>query len=140
MWRALLLGSMLLAGCVQLPPTPQDLQAKQFEALPGKAVIYVVRDYPELIDAGATLKLGDTGMITTYPGTYYRWEVPPGAHRIAGYAGDSGSITIAAEAGKIYFVQQRLIPLMSFPQSQFFLIADPYGRAAVLRAVLVGGS
>ena len=140
MWRRALFAGLLLAGCVQLPPTPQDLQAKQFEALPDKAVIYVVRDYPELIDAGATLKLGDSGMITTYPGTYYRWEVPPGAHRISGYAGDSGSITIVTEAGRIYFVQQRLIPLISFPQSQFFLIADPYGRAAVQRAVLVGGS
>src|SRR5882672_5195579 len=138
MWRALLLVSLLLAGCVQLPPTPQDLQAKQFEALPDRAVIYVVRDYPDLISAGATLNLGDTGMITTYPGTYYRWEVPPGAHRISGYAGDSGSITVAAEAGRIYFVQQRLAPFMPFPQSQFFLIAEPYGRAAVQRAVLVG--
>ena len=140
MWRALLLVSILLAGCVQLPPTPQDLQAKKFEALPGKAVIYVVRDHPDFIDAGATINLGDTGVITTYPGTYYRWEVPPGAHRISGYAADSGSITVVTEAGRIYFVQQRLAPFMRFPQSQFFLIAEPYGRAAVRRAVLVGGS
>ncbi len=137
--RLLLASALLLAGCVQLPPTPQDLQAKKFETLPDQAVIYVVRDYPDFADAGATINLGDTGVITTYPGTYYRWEVPPGAHCISGYAGDSGTITLNTEAGKLYFVQQRVSLFMQFLQSQFYRVAEPAGQAIVRRSVLAGG-
>ena len=136
-WRALLL-IILVAGCVQLPPTPADLQAKKFEAVPGKAVIYLVRDYPDFNDAAATIWLGDTAMITTYPGTYYRWEVPPGTHRIAGYGPDIGAIIVQTEPGRIYFVLQRLAPFLRFPNSYFQLVSDGSGRAAVMRSTLAG--
>lgn len=124
---------------MQLPPSPADLQAKKFEAVPDKAVIYLVRDYPDFNDAAATIWLGDTAMITTYPGTYYRWEAAPGTHRIAGYGPDIGAIIVQTEPGRIYFVLQRLAPFLRFPHSQFYLVAEPQGRAAVNRAVLVGG-
>jgi len=129
----------LLAGCVQLPPTPADLQAKKFEAAPGKAVIYLVRDYPDFTDNSATIWLGDSVMITTYPGTYYRWEVEPGAHRITGYGSDIGTITVKAEAGRMYFVLQRMAPFMRVTHSYFDLVPEPHGRAAVMRSTLVGG-
>ncbi|MBI3041593.1 MAG: hypothetical protein HYY78_02065 [Betaproteobacteria bacterium] len=138
MWKALLIA-ILLAGCAQLPPSPADLQARRFEAVPDKAVIYLVRDYPDFNDSAATLWLGETAMITTYPGTYYRWEVAPGQHRISGYGHDVGAIIVRAEAGRLYFVMQRLAPFMRFPSSQLHLIAEPAGRAAVMRSVLVGG-
>lgn len=139
MWRNLVLA-VLLAGCAQLPPTPQDIQAKKFEPVPDKAVIYLVRDYPDFSDAAGTLWLGDAATITTYPGTYFRWEVKPGEHRIAGFGADAGAVTVRTEAGRIYYVLQRLSPFMRFPQSQFWLIDESHGRAAVQRAVLLGGS
>jgi hypothetical protein len=140
MWRALFLA-LLLAGCEQLPLTPQDLQAKKFEAVPDKAVIYVVRDYPDFSDVAATIYLGDAaGMITTYAGTYYRWEAEPGTHRISGFAGDMGAIVLRVEAGRIYYVQQRVSVFFRFAQSYYQLVAEPQGRAAVMRAVLLGGS
>lgn len=137
MWRGLFLALFLLAGCAQLPLTPQDLQARNFQALPDKAVIYLVRDYPDFSDQPATVWLGDSGMVTTYAGTYYRWEVPPGTHRIAGFGPDNGSITLSTEPGRLYFVQQRLQPFLRFPQSAFYVVAEPFGRAVVNRAVLV---
>src|SRR5687767_6620803 len=70
MFRILLIA-MLLAGCVQLPPSPQDLQAKRFDAVPGKAVIYVVRA-PMDSPASSGLSLDDREQITTLEGTYYR--------------------------------------------------------------------
>jgi hypothetical protein len=130
---------LLLAGCVQPPFSPADIQAKRFEALPDRAVIYIVRDYPDFSDEGATITLDDSVTITTYPGTYYRWEPEPGPHLISGFAADTGRIAFTAEAGRVYFVQQRVAPFMRFPQSQFHLVAEPHGRAAVGRAVLVGG-
>lgn len=137
-WRVLLIA-VLLAGCAQLPPTPQDIQAKKFETVPDKAVIYLVRDHPDFSDRAATIWLGDAAMITTYPGTYFRWEVAPGTHRITGYGADIGTITLHAEAGRIYYVQQQLSPFLRYPQSYFYLVSEPYGRSAVMRAVLVGG-
>lgn len=139
MWRILFLA-VLLAGCVQLPPTPQDIQAKKFERVPDKAVVYVVRGFPDFSENGATIWLGDSATITTYPGTYYRWEVPPGRHRIVGFGGDTGAITLAAEAGRIYFVQQRVSRFFRYDQSYFQLVDERQGRAAVMRAVLLGGT
>ena len=111
-------AAILVAGCVQLPPTPQDIQAKRFEAPEaGKSVIYLVRDSADFNDGPATLWLGDERIITTYPGTYFRWEVEPGAQRIAGFAGDSGSITVRVEPGRIYYIQQRVTPFTLFHAS-----------------------
>lgn len=135
MWRVLLLA--FLAGCAQLPPSPQDIQAKKFESLPDKSVIYLVRDIPDFSDRPATITLDDAATITTYPGTYFRWEVAPGPHRIAGFAGDAGVITLQTEPGRIYFVRQTLSPWMRFPLSYFYPVNEQYGRAVVMRSQLI---
>lgn len=126
----------MLAGCVQAPPTPEDVQAKKFEAVPGKAVIYLVRDVADFSPAGTQVDVGDKVRVTTYPGTYYRWEAPPGQHKIAGYGQDDASITVRVEAGKLYFVVQRVEGTRA-PSSTFQLIDEAQGRAAVTRAVLL---
>lgn len=142
MWRGLI-AAILLAGCAQLPPTPQDMQAKKFEQpLAGTSVIYLVRDNPDFNDAATTLWLGDKNMITTYPGMYYRWEVAPGTHRIAGFAGDSGSITVRVEPDRIYYVQQRVTPFtLGYSTvaltSNFQVVPEANGRAVVMRSQLV---
>ena len=135
--RALLL-SMLLAGCAPLPPTPQDIQAKKFQIVPEKAVIYLVRSDPDFNRVPATLSLGENEMITTYPGTYYRWEVSPGRHQIAGYGVDNASIALQVEAGKLYFVQHSTQPWISYARSYFQPIAEPQGRDLVMRGELLG--
>jgi hypothetical protein len=143
MWKALAISLLLLSGCAQLPPTPQDIQAKKFEQpVSGKSVIYVVRDSADFNDAQTTLWLGDDKMITTYPGTYYRWEVAPGSHRIVGFAGDSGSINLRIEPGRIYYVQQRVTPLTLgyssvAPTSHFQVVPEANGRAVVMRSQLI---
>ena len=141
MWR-ILIAAILLAGCTQLPPTPQDIQAKKFENVSGKSVIYLVRDDPDFNNAATTLWLGEERTITTYPGTYYRWEVAPGAHRIAGFAGDSGAITMRVEPDRIYYVQQRVTPFTLgyatvAPTSRFQVIPEASGRTVVSRSQLI---
>lgn len=138
LFRSLLLAA-LLAGCAPLPPSPQDLEAKRFEPVAGQAVIYLVRHYPDISRDVATVMLDDQMMGSTHPGTYFRWVVAPGRHQIRGYAGDNGSFTLDVDAGRIYFIQQTVSRFFGFAQSFFQLVPESYGRAAVLRAELVGG-
>jgi hypothetical protein len=140
MLRALLL-LLLLSGCVApLPPSPQEIEAKRFEAVAGKAVVYLVREYPDLSSEAGTVMLDDRMMGSTYPGTFFRWVVEPGRHQIRGYAGDAGSMLIDVLPGRVYYVQQSYSRgLTGFGQSFFRLIPEPYGRSAVMRAELAGG-
>ena len=134
MWRGLLIA-MLLAGCVQLPPRPQDMQAKRFEAVPGKAVIYLVRNNPDVSKLVATVKLDGVVMGSSYPGTYFRWEVSPGQHWIAGYASDTGEISLVTDAGKIYYVRQNVVN-KNTPQSMFQVVSELDGRMIAIRGEL----
>ncbi len=132
---------LVLAGCAQLPPSPQEIEAKRFEPAPGKSVIYLVRDDPDFTDTGASVVLDDSVMGTTYPGTFFRWVVEPGPHQIRGFAGDSGAYSLSTGPDRIYFVQQRVTRFLPMPsaQSYFQLVPEHHGRAAVLRSVLAGG-
>jgi hypothetical protein len=139
MFRILLMA-WLLTGCAPLPPSPQDLDAKRFEPVPGKAVIYLVRDFPDIARDAATVMLDDNMMGSTYPGTYFRWVVEPGRHQIRGFAGDPGSISLDVAADRMYFVQQSYTRgFTGFGQSFFRPVPEPYGRGAVLRSELAGG-
>lgn len=130
--------ALVLAGCVQLPPTPQDIQARKFQSLPDKAVIYIVRTPMDSFEASG-LTLDDIGMITTHAGTYYRWEVTPGIHRVAGYGPANESITVTAAAGRIYFFEHTVRgTLRSGPQvTSIRQIDEREGRILVSRSRLL---
>jgi len=137
MWRVFIVV-IFVAGCVQLPPSAQDIQAKRFEPIPGKAVVYIVRDSTgTLLDN--TLWLGDSEMITTHTGTYYRWEVAPGAHRIAGFGESTASLTLNVQAGKIYFVHHGVRGTNRSGVHSTYLerLDEPSGRALIARASLL---
>jgi len=127
-----------LAGCVGLAPEAQDMEAKRFQPLPGKGVIYLVRGAPLYSDRPVPVWLGDFVMITTHPDTFFRWEVPPGTHRISGHDTDFGTIAVTAEPGRLYFVVQQLS--YRYDISYFTLIEELDGRAAVTRATLLKGN
>lgn len=128
---------LALAGCAGLAPKSQDVEAKRFEPLPDKAVIYLVRGEPLYSNRAVPVWLGNFIMITTYPDTFFRWEVPPGTHRISGHDTDFGTITVAAESGRVYFVMQQLSYRHDI--SYFTLVEELDGRAAVRRAALLKG-
>jgi hypothetical protein len=141
MFRALLLVVLALAGCIApLPPSPQEIEAKRFEAVAGKAVIYLVRADPDISRDPGTVALDDNMMGSTYPGTFFRWVVEPGRHQIRGFAGDSGGIVIDVFPDRVYYVQHSYWRgFTGFGQSSFRVIPEPYGRSAVMRAELAGG-
>lgn len=106
MRNALIAGiAAILAGCAQIPPSQQEMEAKKFQPVPDKAVVYIVQGAvgPTL---AAGLALDDGSQITTWTGTFYRWVTTPGTRRIVNTAPLNASITLQLEAGKIYFVEQ----------------------------------
>ena len=140
MFRAFIL-LLALAGCIApLPPSPQEIEAKRFEPVAGKAVIYLVRPYPDIAPDAGTVMLDDRMMGSTYPGTFFRWVVEPGRHQIRGFAGDAGAIVIDVLPDRVYYVyQQYSRGLTGFGHSFFQLVPEPYGRGAVMRGELAGG-
>ena len=138
MYRAIL-SVLFLAGCVQLPPTPQDLQAKRFEPAPGQSVIYLVRT-PLDSSEPQTLMLNGRATIATLPGTYYRWEVAPGRHHIEGFGFGSESVTLTTEPGGVYFFEHTVIgdPHDGGVQlTALRRVDDRRGRSLVARSQLV---
>lgn len=138
MWRGLAILALSMAGCAQLPPTAKDVQSKKFDAISDKAVIYIVRSMVDSVNAGSIV-IGNDGVITTHKGTYYRWETAPGTQRIAGYGPYSASVTVQAEAGKIYYVLHKVEGgIRSGIQSMHLQQVDErYGRKLVNDAQLL---
>jgi len=137
MWR-ILLTTLLLAGCAQLPPTPQDIQAKTFTSVPDRAVIYVVRTPMDSFEASG-LSLGDSAQITTLPGTYYRWEVTPGMHQVTGFASANESVTLTTAPGRIYFLEHtvRGTRRSGVQSTSLRQIDERNGRAMVMQSQLL---
>ena len=138
MWRYLIVAA-LLAGCAQLPPSSQDIEARKFESIPGKAAIYIVCESTSAL-LGAPLWLGQGAQITLWTGNYHRWVVEPGPHTIAAIGVSPASITIQSQAGKVYFVHYRLEGASSregVVNSALKLMDDHAGRARVMQAVLL---
>lgn len=138
MKRMTLLMAIWMTGCVQMPPTAQDIQAKKFEAVPGKAVIYIVRPLNDSSNTGP-INLGKEGFISTHPGTYYRWEITPGVHRIEGAGAFTAAAVVRAEAGRIYFVLHTVLGDIRNGISTMALqqINDADGRQLVSMAQLL---
>ncbi len=133
MWQRLSIAGLLLAlsACAPLPPLPGDAAAKRFEPVSDRAVIYLVRN-PVERDFVAPILLNDQSVGATYKGTFIRMVLPAGTHRIAGMAGDSGSIRVQAERGQIYFVDQRTMGYDALTGSTFQIVDAQYGRSMVL--------
>ena len=139
MWR-IVLAALFIAGCadLQLPPSPQDTQAKKFEVSPDKSAIYVVRSAMDSNEVSG-LALDDRAQITTFHGTYYRWEVAPGTHRVAGIGRASESVSLTTAPGRIYFLEHNVqsSPRMGATFTSLRQIGEQEGRALVLRSKLL---
>ncbi len=125
--------ALALSGCVTREPTPQDLQAKRFEALPEKAVVYLYRDRLDFSNNAVGFTLDGQHQGATYRGTYFRIELAPGRHRLAGFAGDIGHLEFNTERGAIYFIRHSVSSLRGMDFSFFQFVPAEYGRSAVLQ-------
>ncbi|MDP2707848.1 MAG: DUF2846 domain-containing protein [Burkholderiales bacterium] len=136
--RGLFCLLLLLAACATREPGPEELRSKRFETVPDKAVVYLYRDLLDFSNNPTTLTLDGQSLGSTYPGTYYRLELPPGRHRIAGFAGDAGAVVFDTQPGKLYFMRHVVSRLLAFDQSFFHFVGEIQGRNSVSRYELLG--
>lgn len=132
--RAVVTLGLLLAatGCVTpLPPSPQELAAKRFEPVPGKAVVYVFRDLVNFSSVQAPLALDGNQIGASYGGTFFHLVVDPGQHRLAGMFGDNGSMQFSVQAGQLYFIQQTITVNFGMVNSFFGAVGPAEGRSRV---------
>lgn len=118
MWRGLLFA-LALTGCTTLQTQFQDIQARQLDLPAGKAAIYVIRESQDQSAHPTVVMLDGKSESLTYPGTFVRWEVAPGLHRVTGFGGDAGELEFNAMPGKFYFIRQTVSLVEHMPLSHF---------------------
>jgi hypothetical protein len=128
---------IVLAGCASVPEaTPErDAEAKQFEANPGAATLYVFRN-----DSRATpttedsvLYVNDRLIGATLPGTYFRVDLLAGEHDLHGYGYDQGSLRVRAGLGEVHFVALNVIG----GTSRYTRVAPEAGRREIARCCVL---
>ena len=83
--------------------------ALAFEPVDGKAVLYVYR--PQFVGklVGFDLLLDQKLVGQTHGGTFFRLELEPGQHELAGNKKCKQVFTLEAEAGDVLYVQQEIM-------------------------------
>jgi hypothetical protein len=123
---------LMAAACVTpLPPSPQEVAAKRFEPVPGKAVVYVFRDLVNFGGVQAPVALDGNQIGTTYGGTFLYVVVDPGTRRLTGMFGDAGSMQFSVQAGELYFIQQNVTVNFGMVNSFFGAVSAAEGRNRV---------
>lgn len=135
---ATVLLALALTACVTREPSPQEIRSKRFETLPDKAVVYLYRDRIDFMDNPASFTLDGAHQGATYRGTYFRLELAPGRHQLAGFAGDIGHFEFAVEAGRLYFIRHTVSRFRGTELSHFQPVPADYGRQAILPYELNG--
>ncbi|MGH8616968.1 MAG: DUF2846 domain-containing protein [Burkholderiales bacterium] len=121
-----------LGACVTpIPPSPQELAAKRFETVPGKAVVYVFRDLVNFGGTQSPIALDGKQIGASYGGTFFHLVVDPGPHRLAGMFGDAGSMQFTVAAGELYFIQQTVQVSFGLVTSFFGTVGAAEGRSRV---------
>src|SRR5262245_50273221 len=127
----MLVIAALVTACAAIPqPDPSSVR---IEGTPGSAVIYVIRTKPDIGPIPAQLTVNEQLVGTSYPGVYYRVEVPAGRVRLGGTGVDNGALTLQTQADGIYFVQQQVSGTWRVisPHSFFSVIDEKRARAAM---------
>lgn len=122
-----------LSGCTSTPQASpdRDAEAKRFVAHPASAALYVYRsDFPVSDDVWTqtALWIDDRLIGQTLPGTYYRVDLRPGAHRLRADGADQGRLNIDTAAGQTYFVRLNVVA----GSSRFALVDPETGRKETL--------
>lgn len=131
--EAALLALFLAAGCASTPQAARgrDAEAKRFLTRADAAVVYVYRyeTGTALEPDQTTLYVNDRLIGTTFPGSYFRFDVRAGTQLLHGWGYDQGQLKIDARNGEIYFVSLST----TGGTSNFRLVAPETDKREILR-------
>jgi hypothetical protein len=142
-WAGMLAVLLALVACAQ-PKLEGDPQSVSLAAAPaGMSVIYLVRSTRDWSTNASVVFIDERWLGTTGAGVYYRIEVPPGRHRLSGYAFDQGSITLDTQPNGVYFVEQHVQGMFNRAQvmhsSEFAIIDDARARELIANIHIMPG-
>ncbi len=131
-FRALvLLAWLALAGCASTPQATRDrdTDAKQFSSHPAHSTLYIYRPDQASPESDTVLWIDGRLIGATLPGSYFRVNLDPGKHTLAGMGHDNGTLTIETRPGELYFVSLYVLS----GQSRFWSVPSEIGQKAVAR-------
>jgi hypothetical protein len=145
---ASILGLCLLAICAdqaaggETTVTPEaglqgEALARLFKPVPGKSVIYLVRDQGDVWTLDVPVRLDGRPMGSTAPLTYFRWEVEPGRHVLISDTTPPAVLEIATEPGGIYYVWQDINAGLQRAPSRLVQVDHTTARATIETAILL---
>lgn len=120
----------LATGCAstkQFVPFPDQNKSVGVD----KTRIYVVR--PTSIGCGVSMKVSDGGQLIgeTGPKSYLCWERKPGAVEINSKAENTDTLSLDAQAGKAYYIQQHIRPGILYARNKLTLLNEAEGKELI---------
>lgn len=129
----------LLIGCAKAPlAVPEkDLSAKQFTAVPGKAVVYVYRDENFGFAIKVPIVINNQNVGSTVAKSYFRILLDPGSCVVECKAERDGKAAFQVEAGKVYFFRQEMKMGFLAAGCMMHLVTETEGRQAIAECQLL---
>lgn len=102
------IAALLLTGCALGPQAPveADAKARLFQPVPDKAVVYLLRDHGDIFVQEVTVSVDGKDMGSTWPGSYFRWELEPGTHVLVSQTAPPAVLKLRTDPGGVYYVWQ----------------------------------
>jgi len=134
-----LLLTALVPACALGPQAkPEaDAQARLFQPVPDKAVIYLLREYGDIYTVEVKVSMDGKDVGSTWPGTYYRWVVEPGEHTITSYTQPPAILALKTEPGGIYYVWQDINVGRLREQTRLYQVDKTTARLVLNQAYLL---
>lgn len=132
---ALLIAASVLAGCTSTPQAPRDRDeiAKEFLTHPGYSTVYVFRQGSDSSFDESVLFVDGRLIGSTLPGGYFRLNLQPGRHRLAGMGPDQGNMLLETRGDALHFVRLSVVG----GHSHFEEIPEKTGRSELTRCCVL---
>lgn len=131
-----LVGMSTLYSCASATKAPEskDFEAKKFQSIDDKSVLYIYRTSRALNAGGLTSVMLDAHSIGDLrTGRYFRVEVAPGNHKIQCRTPESSAVVdLNCEAGKIYYFKQNEHIGIETSRVSLKEVSEKKGKEAVL--------
>ena len=115
----------------------RDIETKNFVHSPDKAVIYIYRDEYAAYYVFMGILVDKQPIARTVSWSYLRLELSPGHHEITSRAEKDNEFAFQAEAGKLYFLRQVVMPGIKLPRSKLVSVSENDGRTGVNKCKLL---